>query len=87
MLVFTAYMTDISSLLSLHLTSMYFVSNFFRESANSLYLDLVFDESSFEKFFQKIDPTSFERDGQPAPLREGEIKLPSLKIIDKDFLY
>ena len=51
MLVFTAYMTDISSLLSPHLTSMYFVSNFFRESANSLYLDLVFDESSFEKFF------------------------------------
>jgi len=54
----------------------------------SLYLDIVLDESSFEKYFEIIDS-----DGQfqskldePIPVIQGEVKLPSLKIIDRQFI-
>ena len=52
-----------------------------------MYLDLYFDENSFEKYFTVIDPADFQRDGQVVPTREGEIKLPSIKIVDKEFLF
>ena len=74
----------------LQISKFVFKIIFHRESANSLYLDLTFDESSFEKFFEKLDPTDFKRDGQPLqsqPGSEMEIKLSSLKIVNKDFLY
>ncbi len=66
---------------------MRYMLDLYRESANSLYLELVFDESSFDKYFEKIDSSNFERDNQVVPMKEGEIKLSSLKIVDKDFLY
>ena len=58
-----------------------------RESANSLYLDLVFDDSSFEKYFEYIDADEFQGKLKNVPKVEGEVKLKSLKIVDKDFLY
>lgn len=60
----------------------------FRESANSLYLDIYFDESSFEKYFKIYDPADFTmKDGTTVPTKEGEIKIPSIKVVDKDFLF
>jgi len=32
----------------------------YRESANSIYLDLLFDESSFDKYFKFVDIEQFE---------------------------
>ena len=52
-----------------------------------MYLDIVFDESSFEKYFQNIDPEEFQKNLTNVPKVEGEIKLPSLKIVEKDFLF
>eukprot|EP00347_Sterkiella_histriomuscorum_P005987 403354508 len=77
---------------SLHYASdRYFklaITSLDQESANSLYLDLYFDESSFDKYFQMLDPADFKmKDGQTIPTKEGEIKLPTIKIVDKDFLF
>jgi len=48
---------------------------------------LFFDDSSFDKYFQSIDPADFKRDGQVVPLRDGEVRLNSIKMVDKDFLF
>jgi len=45
------------------------------------------DESSFEKYFEKIDPAAFERDGQAIPMREGEVRIPTYKMINKNFIF
>ena len=35
-----------------------------------------------------LDPADFKmKDGQTIPTKEGEIKLPTIKIVDKDFLF
>ena len=35
----------------------------FRENANSIYIDMSFDESSFNKHFEIIHPKDFETNG------------------------
>lgn len=57
----------------------------YSENANSIYLDLQFDESSFEKKFQIIDAQNFDTHGFRPPGEECII--PSLKIVDKDFIH
>ncbi len=52
-----------------------------------MYLDLVFDDSSFEKYFEFVDPDNFARSLQSLPTVEGEVKLKSLKVVDKKFLF
>ena len=59
----------------------------FSESANSLYLDLNFDESSFEKYFEYVDVEHFAKNIQSLPNVQGEVKLKSLKVVDKKFLF
>ena len=51
-----------------------------------MYLDLVFDDSSFEKYFKYVDPEDFARNLHSLPTVEGEIKLKSLNVVDKNFL-
>jgi hypothetical protein len=50
-------------------------------------LDLNLDESSFEKYFEYVDPEHFQRNLTSIPVVEGEIKLRSLKVVDKSFLF
>ena len=52
-----------------------------------MYLDLVFDDSSFEKYFEFVDPDYFARNLQSLPTVEGEVNLKSLKVVDKKFLF
>lgn len=59
----------------------------YSDSASSLYLDLVFDESSFEKFFQYVETSEIFKNHANINLVDHEIRLKSLKIVDKDFLY
>jgi hypothetical protein len=50
-------------------------------------LDIIFDESSFETYFKYVDPDEFTKKLTNIPNIEGEIKLQSLKIVEKDFLF
>jgi len=53
----------------------------------SLYLDVTFDESSFEKYFEWIEQDSFQSKLQePIPVIPGEVLLRSIKIVDKSFI-
>jgi hypothetical protein len=52
-----------------------------------LYLDLNFDDTSFEKYFEYVDIEHFARKMTPIPVVEGEVKLKSLKVVDKKFLF
>lgn len=52
-----------------------------------MYLDLVYDESSFEKFFKFVDPADILKSHLGIPEIDNEIKLQNLKIVDKDFIF
>ena len=52
-----------------------------------MYLDLNFDDSSFEKYFEFVNVEHFARKIPSIPVVEGEIKLKSLKVVDKKFLF
>jgi len=73
----------------------YIAENYFRvslfslesESAlNPLYIDLLFDDSSFQKFFELIDASYFQDNHQTFPTRPNETFLKSIKIVDKAFI-
>ena len=53
---------------------------------NSLYLDLQFDDMSFDKYFSFIDHKNFKVKNEVIPLKSGEIIFNSLKMIDKEFI-
>ena len=45
-----------------------------------------FDESSFAKYFVMTDGSTFEQNGVTVPLKDEEIVLSSIKIVEKEFI-
>ena len=52
---------------------------------NQLFIELEFDEESFDKTFSFIDNT-FRVKNKVIPMKQGEIQIPSLKMVSKSFI-
>ena len=56
------------------------------ESVSSISFDLILDDSSFKKYFEEVDPDTFEQAGNRIPRKPNEITLKSLRMVDSDFI-
>lgn len=45
------------------------------------------DQTTFEKYFERVDPAAFRRDGQELPLREGEVRIQTYRMVNKNFIF